>query len=67
MEQTFKAAEIKIGFHPDGYRIDKTASPMKLYTKWQISENGKWHSPKPVDFDALPEDGWFKAEELDWN
>jgi len=24
-------------------------------------------SPKPVDFDALPEDGWFKAKGFDWN
>jgi len=67
MEQTFKSSEIKVGFHPDGYRIDKTASPMNLYTKWQISEDGRWHSPKPVDFDALPEDGWFKTKGFDWN
>jgi len=67
MEQTFKAAEINVGFHPDGYRIDKTASPMNLYTKWQISDDGRWHSPEPVDFDALPEDGWFKAQRFDWN
>ncbi len=67
MEQTFKSSEIKVGFHPDGYRIDKTASPMNLYTKWQISDDGRWHSPKPVDFDALPEDGWFKTKGFDWN
>jgi hypothetical protein len=67
MEQTFKATEINVGFHPDGYRIDKTASPMNLYTKWQISDDGRWHSPVPVDFDALPEDGWFKVEGFDWN
>ncbi len=67
MEQTFKATEISIGFHPAGYRIDKTAPPMNLYTKWEISEDGKWQNPKPVDFDALPEDGWFKTKGFDWN
>jgi hypothetical protein len=67
MEQTFKATEIKVGFHPDGYRIDKTASPMSLYTKWQVSDDGRWHSPEPVDFDALPEDGWFKTKGFNWN
>jgi len=67
MDQTFNAAEIIVGFHPDGYRIDKTASPMNLYTKWQIYDDGRWHSPKPVDFGALPEDGWFKVQGFDWN
>jgi len=67
MEQTFKATEINVGFHPDGYRIDKTASPMNLYTKWHIFEDGRWHSPEPVDFDALPEDGWLKSKRFDWN
>ena len=61
MEQTFKATEINIGFHPAGYRIDKTVSPMNLYTKWQISDDDRWHNPEPVDFDALPEDGRFKT------
>jgi hypothetical protein len=32
MDQAFKATEITIGFHQDGYRIDKTASPMNRYT-----------------------------------
>jgi len=67
MEQTFKATEINVGFHPDGYRIDKTASPMNLYTKWQISDDGKWHSPEPVDFDALPQRGWFAKDKFDWD
>jgi len=61
------ATEVTVGFHPDGYRIDKTASPMNLYTKWQISDDGRWHSPESVDFDALSEDGWFKAGKFDWN
>jgi len=67
MKETYKVKEIDTGFHPAGFKIDKTASPMNLYTKWQISDNGRWHSPEPVDFDALPEDGWFKAEGFDWN
>jgi len=36
MEQIFSLIEIEIGFHPDGYRIDKTASAMNRYTKWDI-------------------------------
>jgi len=67
MEQTFKATEINIGFHPAGYRIDKTALPMNLYTKWEISEDGNWLNPKPVDFDAMPIDGWFKEKGFNWN
>lgn len=67
MEKTFKVKEINIGFHPDGYRIDKTASPMNLYTRWQIFDDGHWHSFEPVDFDVLPLEGWFKCEGFDWN
>jgi len=67
MEQTFRAVEIEIGYHPDGYRIDKTASPMNLYTGWEISDDGSWHSPNPVDFAELPQNGWFKAKEFDWD
>jgi len=67
MDRTFRATEIAVGFHPDGYRIDKTASPMNLYTKCQISDDGHWHSFKPVGFDVLPLEGWFKSEGFDWN
>ena len=67
MNQTFKAADIDIGFHPDGYRIDKTASPMNFYTQWQISDDGHWYSPKPVDFGVFPENGWVKSEGFDWD
>jgi hypothetical protein len=67
IEQTFKAVEIDIGFHPDGYRIDKTASAMNLYTKWQISDDGQWYNCKPVDFDVLPPEGWLKCEGFDWD
>jgi hypothetical protein len=66
MEQTFKATEITVGFHPDGYRIDKTASPMNRYTKWNIIE-GRWCDPKPVCFDSLPQSGWIAKDKFDWN
>ena len=66
MAKTYKASEIETGYHPEGYRIDRTASPMNFYTRWQISEDGVWHSPKPVDFDVFPEDGWIKAGSFDW-
>ena len=64
MGELFKASDIRIGYHPKGYRIDKTASAMDLYTKWAI-EDGKWVNPKPVCFDSLPQEGWHKTESLD--
>ena len=67
MEKTFKAADIDVGYHPDGFRMDKTASPMNYYTKWDISEDGIWHNPKPVDYGDFPEDGWRKADGFDWD
>jgi len=54
MEQTFSAEEIDVGFHPDGYRTDKTASPMNWYTKWKMLPGNKWCGPEPVCFDVLP-------------
>ena len=60
MEKTFKADEIRIGFHSEGYRIDKTASPMNFYTKWQITSEGKWIDPKPTCFHSMPQEGWYK-------
>ena len=66
MNETWKANEITIGYHPDGYRIDKTASPMNLYTRWKIDGDGRWHSPQPVDFGVFPEGGWIKAAGFDW-
>lgn len=65
--ETFKAGEINIGYHPDGYRIDKTASPMNRYTQWNVLADGKWEKPDPVCFDSLPQDGWIKAESFDWH
>ncbi|HOP63926.1 MAG TPA: hypothetical protein PK358_08980 [Spirochaetota bacterium] len=62
MEKTFNASEISKGFHPEGYRIDKTASPLDFYTKWEITADGKWANPKPVSFHSMPQDGWHQAE-----
>ena len=66
MNPTLKANEVTVGFHRDGYRIDKTAAAMDRYTQWQI-DGGKWHSPKSVCFHSLPEDGWIAKEKFDWN
>ena len=59
--------EIEVGFHPEGYKIDRTASAMNRYTKWEISQDKQWLNPKPVCFDSLPEKGWIKKDEFDWN
>jgi hypothetical protein len=67
MKQTLKAREIKTGYHPSGYRIDKNASAMNRYTHWTISENGEWIDPQPVCFDSMPVDGWMKAEKFTWD
>ena len=66
MEQTFSATEINVGFHPDGYRIDKMASPMNRYTKWEISSGNRWYDPVPVCFDSLSRGGWFVKDRFDW-
>jgi len=66
MTETFNAREIEIGYHPDGYRIDKTGSAMNRYTKWDIRPDGQWKNPTPVCFDSLPGDGWCKCEGFDW-
>jgi len=60
MDKTFKVKDIQIGFHPEGYRIDKTAAPINFYTKWQITQEGKWINPKPTCFDSMPLEGWYK-------
>ena len=67
MEQTFSSTDIQIGLHPDGYRIDKTASAMNRYTKWDILQGNHWCNPKPVCFDSLPEQGWFKKDKFNWD
>jgi len=33
---------------------------MDLYTKWQITPEGKWINPKPACFDSMPQEGWYK-------
>ncbi len=63
----YKATEIEVGFHPDGYRIDKTASPMNRYTKWETHSGHRWTHPRPVCFDSLPVDGWFKTDGFEWD
>jgi len=65
MRQTFKSNEIEIGYHPLGYRIDKTTSPMNRYTRWEIDKDGNWHNVIPVCFDSMPEEGWIKHENLE--
>ena len=67
MEQTVKATEINVGFHPDGYMIDKTTSPMNRYTKWDILSGNHWCKPKPVCFDSLPKNGWVVKDKFDWD
>lgn len=66
MAQALKANEIEIGYHPDGYRIDKTASPMNRYTQWEVSPEDRWSAPEPVCFDSLPQEGWLKVERFNW-
>jgi len=67
MEQTLEAKQISVGFHPDGYRIDKTASAMNRYTKWHTEPGGRWREPEPVCFDSLPQQGWFAVDKFDWD
>ena len=67
MNQTFTAAQIQIGYHPDGFRIDKTAQPLNRYTKWEIANPNQWKNPTPVCFDSLPPEGWTKVDSFDWN
>ena len=63
----YKATKIEVGFHPDGYRIDKTASAINRYTKWKIHAPDRWTDPTPVCFDSLPVSGWFKTDGFDWD
>ncbi|HDL08393.1 MAG TPA: hypothetical protein ENG35_06610 [Desulfobacteraceae bacterium] len=66
MDPVLNAKDVVVGFHPAGYRIDKTASPMNRYTKWDVTEN-HWRNPKPVCFDSLPQSGWIAKDKFDWN
>ena len=67
MNPTLKANEITVGFHRDGYRIDKTAAPMDRYTQWKITDGKDWHRPQPVCFHSLPQDGWIVKDEFGRN
>jgi hypothetical protein len=66
MDAALDATEVTIGFHPDGYRIDKAASPMNRYAKWDIQQGNRWCNPKTVCFDSLPQNGWFAKDKIDW-
>ena len=66
LKQTFEAREIDIGYHPEGYVIDKTASAMNRYTRWKIAADGKWTDPKPVCFNSMPQESWLKADGFNW-
>jgi len=67
MDSILNARDVIVGFHPAGYMIDKTASAMNRYTKWDIPADGHWCNPKPVCFDSLPEQGWLKKDKFDWD
>lgn len=67
MDQPFDATEIEVGFHPDGYRIDKTTSPANWYTKWDMCPGNHWRNPKPVSFASLPKNGWIGKDKFDWD
>ena len=67
MDQFLSATDIEVGFHPDGYRIDKTAAPMNRYTKWDILPGNHWCNPRPVCFDALPPTVWIVKDKFDWS
>jgi hypothetical protein len=66
MDSMLKAGDVVTGFHPNGYRIDKTASPMNRYTKWDI-DNNHWCNPKPVCFDSMPATGWVSVDKFNWD
>jgi len=59
-DKTYPANEIVTGYHPDGFRIDKTAPAMDRYTKWKVNTDGEWSDPVPVCFHCLPKNGWYK-------
>ncbi len=67
MTVTFAATEIEVGFHPAGYRIDKTTSPLNRYTRWEVLSGNRWVHPTPVCFDSLPPTGWFKKDRFNWD
>ena len=67
MDPVLEAKDVTVGFHPDGYRIDKTATPMNQYTGWNIIFGKGWCNPKPVCFGSLPKQGWIATDRFDWD
>ena len=67
MDPIHEVEDITVGYHPDGYRIDKTAAPLNRYTKWQVISGKGWCDPKPVCFDSLPPHGWIKKDKFNWD
>ena len=67
MDLVLNAKDVTVGFHQDGYRIDKTATPMNRYTKWRILPGRGWCNPKPVCFDSMPQQGWIAKDKFDWD
>lgn len=67
MDPILNAKDVLVGFHPDGYRIDKTASAMNRYTKWQILDGDQWKNPKPVCFESMPQHGWLAKDKFAWD
>lgn len=60
----YRAEEVDLGYHPQGYRIDKGTGPLNRYTQWTITINGEWVDAKPVCFHSMPAEGWYKEEKL---
>ena len=67
MSYKCNANDVEIAYHPDGYRIDKTAFPIHRYTKWRILPDGRWCDMKPVCFHSLPVSGWIKVDAFTWD
>jgi len=59
-----RAEDIQVGYHPDGYRIDKKADPIDWYTQWEVTRDNEWKNPKAVCFHSLPESGWIKVDKF---
>lgn len=66
METLIEAVDVEVGFHPEGYRIDKTGAPIYRYTKWRVESGNHWVDPKPICFHSLPEKGWIVTDRFDW-
>ena len=66
MDPVLDVKDVVVGFHTNGYRIDKTTAPINRYTKWEI-QGRRWSNPKPIDFASLPKTGWIKADKFDWD